>query len=65
MEYRICWSASTNINFRGATDWEEWDGYEESATEVEDALYQGDGQIAEALGIAIEASGFDYWVELR
>lgn len=68
LEYRISWSASSNISFRGSTDWNPWGGFEETAEEVEDALYRSDGRpMALPVGLeeALEQSGFDWWVEVR
>lgn len=64
-EYRVGWSAFTNINFKGSTDWMQWDGYEETADEVEVALTHTNGMIPMALDIALESSGFDWWMEVR
>lgn len=63
-EYRVCWSASSNISFHGATDWEAW-GSDDSADEIEDALNVGSGTIPEGLSIALDASGFEWWAEVR
>lgn len=63
-EYRICWNAWTNITFRGATDWE-IDDEAETADEVESYLYEGTNNLCLGLQIALESSGFDWWVEVR
>lgn len=63
IEYRLCWSASSNISFRGETDWEPWSEGGTTA-EVEDALYSG-RQECEGLNEVLEASGFEWWVETR
>lgn len=65
-EYRICWSAGSNITFQGATDWEEWldDGDAEdvmSEVEVKGKPYN----VPPGLEIALEASGFEWYVETR
>lgn len=65
MEYRICWSATSNISFHGSTDWEPWGGDETTDGEIQDSLVAGSTQLSEGLGIAIEASGFEWWVETR
>lgn len=64
--FRICWSASSNASFHGETDWEPFgpSGDNPTREEVEDALYAGD-HTSEGLGIALEASGFEWWVEVR
>jgi hypothetical protein len=65
-EFRICWNASSNISFQGHTDWEEWqdDGDpEEVLSEVE--LQGKPYNIAPGCEMALEASGFSWWVETR
>lgn len=64
-EYRICWSASSNASFRGAGDWNEWGGHEESEAEIEDALTTSEGPLPQGLEEALEFSGFEWWVEFR
>lgn len=65
IEYRICWNASSNSSFRGATEWFEWWGEDEAtADEVQDSLSVG-GDVPQGLGEALEASGFDWWSEVR
>jgi hypothetical protein len=66
IEYRICWSASSNISFRGHGDW--WPANEgESAEDVEKALngVAGGIRLPDGLEMALEGSGFDWWVETR
>lgn len=66
IEYRICWSASSNIAFHGATDWEEWGDEgdpEEVLMECEDGSRQYNAP--PGLDIALEASGFEWYVETR
>lgn len=67
IEYRVCWRADTNINFKGATDWSEWGGFEESVEEAEKALLGpiDGGQLPQGLEEALAASGFDWWPEVR
>lgn len=65
IRYRICWNASSNISFEGATDWWDWDDEGATGDDVEDALTSGCGLLSQGLGIALEASGFDWWVESR
>lgn len=64
MEYRICWSASSNITFRGSTDWEEVEDPDQSEEEFLDML-DGNGGISDGLEMALNASGFEWWVETR
>jgi hypothetical protein len=65
LESRICWSASSNISFKGCTDWHE-DAPGSTVKEVEDYYYgSGGGAIGEGLSMALEGSGFDWWVETR
>jgi hypothetical protein len=60
-EHRICWSASSNASFRGATDWEPW----EEDGDPADVLSGGSVSLPIGLEIALEACGFDWWVETR
>lgn len=62
MKYRLCWSASSNITFSGSTDWEEIDDPDITAEEFEHTV-SGGGNACEGLRMAIEASGFEWWVE--
>ncbi len=64
IEYRVCWSAGSNISFHGSTEWDEWDGFEETEADVQAALGAG-GLNCEGLSMALEASGFDWWIETR
>lgn len=68
LEYRVCWSASSNIGFKGASDWEKAFDEDITADELEDDLGEALGgrtSIPESLEIALEASGFEWWVETR
>ena len=62
LEFRVCWSASTDIGFRGESDWQEANEGE-TAEEIEDDL--NSGRWTDALDIALSASGFEWWVETR
>ena len=64
IEYRICWSAGSNISFKGATDWNEYGGFEETPDEIEAEMCNG-GQIPQGLEEALEVSGFEWWIETR
>lgn len=63
IEYRLTWSASSNINFHGESDWTEWEDEEATAEQVEDALYAG--TVPDGLGEVLEVSGFSWNVETR
>jgi FKBP-type peptidyl-prolyl cis-trans isomerase 2 len=64
IEFRVCWNASSNISFNGETDWiEELD--DTSAEDLEASLSAGAGGISAGLELALEGSGFDWWVEIR
>jgi len=63
-EYRFRWSASSNISFKGATDWTVYDGFEDTAEKVEEALTDGEVGV-EGLSMVIDASGFEWYVEVR
>lgn len=69
MEYRITWSAFSNINFRGATEWETWEGEETTEDGIVVAVTRSlDGipiSLPYGLERALEASGFDWNVEVR
>lgn len=67
IEYRLCWNASTNISFEGASDWAEWGGFEETEEEVQNAASSVTGtmNIPQGLEEVLEASGFEWWVETR
>lgn len=65
VEYRICWTASSNISFRGATPWRDGADWGEDAEEIEDALDSLTGDLPEGLQMALDASGFEWRVETR
>jgi phage gp45-like len=67
IEYRICWSASSNISFQGQTDWTAWDEPDATPDDVERAL-EGYGQRSNfpaGFEEALEASGFEWYSEVR
>lgn len=64
IEYRIGWAC----NVQGAGDEGEWlpyDGDEATAEAVENAIRETGGGLSRGLEEALEASGFDWWVEAR
>ena len=64
-EVRLSWNASSNVSFRGRTDWEEWGGFEETEDEIYKAL-EGDGaEIPDGLSQVLDACGFAWGVEVR
>ncbi len=65
IQWRVCWASMTNISFNGYSDWEDGFDPEETQEELEAALYESSGHISMALSTALEASGFDYWVEFQ
>ena len=70
IEWRVCWSASSNITFHGETDWEEADDGEtedEVRERLENQTFDGakPGPICAAMDAALEASGFEWYVETR
>lgn len=69
VEYRVCWSASSNITFKGKGDWVAWEDDEaESPEAVFEALHESDaGTVAlpRALEEMLEVAGIDWWVETR
>jgi hypothetical protein len=64
VEYRVCWNASSNASFRGATDWAEWDDDEATTEDVELDLEHG-GRICDGLEMALDGCGFEWFVETR
>jgi len=64
VEFRVCWSASSNISFHGSSEWEEWDDEDATASEVRDALERG-AVHCDGLQMVIERSGLDWHVETR
>lgn len=64
IEFRICWNASSNASFHGQTDWQPWDGDETTTDDIWEALASG-GNVSDGLEMALEGSGFEWWVETR
>lgn len=65
MEFRICWAASSNVTFRGHSDWEEWDDPEMTEEEIQESLDPRDMKLGDGLEMALDHSGFEWWVETR
>jgi len=63
MEYRLTWSASSDIGFTGATEWMTWPSEDEDHEQIEEDLIRG--EIPEGLSEVLEASGFEWNVETR
>lgn len=64
MEYRLCWSANSNISFHGSTDWEEIEDPDMTVEEFEKMLCDG-GNTSEGLSMVMDASGFEWWIETQ
>ncbi len=64
MEYRICWSASSNISFNGSTDWDNIEDPDITIEEFENT-FTDNSIVSEGLSIALEASGFEWWIETQ
>lgn len=64
LRYRVCWSASSNITFRGHGAWHEAEEGE-TRDEIEAALDKGDGDLSEVLEMALAESGFECWLEFE
>lgn len=63
LEYRVCWSAASNVTFRGGGEW--YPANEDETTEqIEEGLSKG-GSLADGLELVIGESGFEWWVETR
>jgi len=65
MRYRVSWSASSNVTFSGSDDWQDWDDPKATTDEIEEALTRQMGGISDGLEIALEGSGFEWWVEVE
>lgn len=67
-EWRVHWSAATTIGFHGASDWETWEGDEETEAAVQEALEATNGPSGGAsIGEETfwEASGAEWSIEVR
>ena len=64
LQYRIKWSAWSNINFIGHGEWRDWDDPEADHNEIDKALNKGKLTI-DGLEEALSASGFEWEVETR
>lgn len=64
IEYRVCWTATTNASFQGEGEWRPWDDEEATRDQVEMALSDGGG-ISDGLDAALQESGFEWWIETR
>jgi hypothetical protein len=57
------------VSFRGNTDWQDAKDWGETPDEVVDALHESDlarnGSLPHGLEEAMDASGFEWWVETR
>lgn len=67
VEYRVRYNAYSNISFHNDhAGWERWEGDEDmTPSEVEAELSNGKIVIPTGLEIALERSGFEWWVEAR
>lgn len=63
LEYRLTWSASSNISFHGETDWEPVES-DETREDAAKALIEG-GSLPQGLEEVLDASGFAWDVEFR
>lgn len=66
MQYRLRWWAFSNVNFRGATDWEVWDG-DGDPEEVLSAPEMPNESLNMPAGLeeVLQASGFEWDIETR
>lgn len=64
IQYRVSWSAWSNISFRGATDWTNWDDPDATPEEIEELMTKGSLNLP-GLEEALNASGFEWSVETR
>jgi hypothetical protein len=65
IEFRVKWTASSNISFHGATPWKDGEDWGDDAEEIEDALDYLVGDLPPGLQMAMDASGFEWAVETR
>lgn len=66
VEYRIRYSASSNASFHNErAEWVPWDDEDATPEEVEDLLHHPPAVLPMGLEEALEASGFEWSVEVR
>lgn len=65
IEYRVCWSASSNITFHGATEWEAWEDEDATANQIAEEMEAGSGGAPRLLAEVLEEAGLEYWLETR
>jgi hypothetical protein len=63
-EFRVFWEITSVAGVNGRTEWEPWDGPEQTADDVAAAVDAG-GEASLGLQSAINDSGFGYGVEVR
>lgn len=65
MQYKLTWSAMSNVNYYGETEWKDY--WDKDATEAEilkDLQFSSSG-ISDGLQEVLEASGFEWDIEVR
>jgi hypothetical protein len=65
VRYRVGWSASSNVTFSGHSDWEDWEDPDATADEIRAALTKSEGHIADGFELALEASGYEWRVDVE
>jgi hypothetical protein len=63
-EWRVNWSASSNCTFKGSTGWMPWEGFEDTAEDIQ-TVADGESKLCVGLETVLEASGFEWSVEVR
>lgn len=64
IEFKICWAASSNATFRDEGEWHKANPGE-TQEEIEESLSKSSGPIGDGLELAINESGFEWWIETR
>jgi hypothetical protein len=64
LQYRITWSAWSNISFTGHGEWQDWDDEDATADDIDKAMNKGKLTI-DGLEEALDKSGFEWRVETR
>lgn len=65
-EYRVTWASSSMYHFKGESDWNDWDGDAADPEGIEEELTRGGmDDFPRGLEEVLEASGFDWGVEIR
>jgi hypothetical protein len=64
-EFRVFWEITSVAGVNGRTEWEPWDGPQQTEDEVAAAVDASSGIVSLGLQSAINDSSFGYGVEVR